>query len=100
MAYYSDLLHELKTIKFEDIEKKNTRELISKLQSLRITAAEIDEIQHLSKEEKTFKTQIEQYRKNIKRVLSTRNHIPNKKESKLIRKERIKRFKKGRNKNK
>lgn len=34
---------------------------------------------------------IEQYRNDIKKVLSTREHIPNKIESKLIRKQKIKR---------
>jgi len=99
MSYYDSLKEEINTIKFEDIEEKNTKELLSKLHSLRITASELDEKEHLDKIYKKLKEGVEEYRKNIKKVLSTRKHIPNKKESKLIRKERIKRFTKGKNKN-
>lgn len=100
MGYYDSLKEEIDLIRFSEIEKKSTKELISKLQSLRKTAKELNEIKHLNKFEKQLKEGVEEYRKNIKKVLSTREHIPNKKESKLIRKERIKRNKEGRNKNK
>lgn len=100
MGYYLALIQEINSIRFEDIEKKSTKELLAKLQSLRITASELNEIKHPDKGDKKFKEGVEEYRKNIKKVLSTREHIPNKKESKLIRKERIKRFTNGKNKNK
>ena len=69
MGYYDSLKEEIDTIKFEDIENKNTKELLKKLQSLRVTASELNEIKHLKKFEKQLKEGVEEYRKNIERIL-------------------------------
>ena len=40
MGYYDSLKEEIDTIRFEDIENKNTKELLKKLKSLRVTVSE------------------------------------------------------------
>jgi hypothetical protein len=78
----------------EEIEKWNTRELMSYFETIRAykTKAEgVAEDRRYLLEEAEISLQLySNYFDRLKEVLSTREHIPNKQEAKLIRQEKAK----------
>ena len=78
----------------EEIEKWNTRELITHFGNIRAYRQNclsiVDEREDQLKEAILTLSLLENYMDRMKDVLSTREHIPNKQEAKVIRQEKAK----------
>ena len=78
-----------KIYKDEELEQKHTKQLLNKLRAVRLSQCETYSCKHWEECEKNREYNISL----LKEFLSHREHIPNKQESKAIRKAKIKKGK-------
>lgn len=82
LNWHEILIKESESYIISDLEKLYTKQLINKLREVNLCGSEYDS--------ESKKENLDRYIKSIKQVLSTREHIPNKIESKKIRQEKAK----------
>lgn len=92
MGFWDYIKEEAKNFKNEDLKKLHTKTLLRKLQEVRVTMQQkyYDEFVPEEFRDSQWNAFIK-YKKALKDILSTREHIPNKIEAKKIRQEKARR---------
>lgn len=85
---WDEFIDDAETSKIEDLEKLHTKQLLSKLFGVRARMGRIEYDSFFDLSENKSWNILNKYKKLIKQVLSTREHVPNKVEARKIRQEK------------
>lgn len=93
MGCWDGIRQDAKNVSVEDLNKLHTKTLLRILKSLRsiISQIHLDILLDRASKDNADLISLIDYRTRVKEVLSTREHIPNKKEAKQIRQEKARR---------